>query len=152
MVALSQFLEPEPKPIQPTQSVEEEIELMREEFVALGITDPHAAVVAWLGKPSNFSGRTMHTPQEVLDFFRAQLQATIPQPAEHPQDAVDHTVAQQRAANVVNDGKTADNVSRIHQANAAWRKAVSDRKAAMMQWDIYVAQLRQQYQDAKNGA
>jgi hypothetical protein len=127
-----------------------EIEMLAADFAKLGVS-AHSAVPLWLGKPNRFSGTVMHSAKEVLDYITQELaqQATL--------RAAAHGTPQAGTGDpdtVVSTNTAATERRRLHReavamANDAWRQAIRDRAAAMLQWDGYVENLRKQYQALK---
>lgn len=169
MVGIHEFFDP---PALPTNH--DEVEMVRSELESLGVTDPHGAVAAWMGKPNIFTGHIMTNVQEVVDFFHQQIKATSTTPLYSEQVYEDkltpvpaslfpvpEEVAQQvhNPVNVVSSEYKTRMAEHQHAlaawraqclaANEAWRAAVQQRAEHMQQWDVYVRQLREAYQDLK---
>jgi hypothetical protein len=143
-----------------------EIEQLAAEFAAKGI-NAHHAVPLWLGKPNRFTSQIMHSAKEVLDYVTAELdeQARARAAAHAPAQGAP---AQAPAGGtgddqgVVSTGATAREAERaalqarrvahaeaVVMAGEAWRKAIRDRDAAMLEWNKYVEGLRTAFNDLK---
>lgn len=152
MVSLTNFSPDDPIP---NPAIAEEIEMLRSEICAFGISDPHRAVLAWLGKPNPFSGAIMHTPQQVLDFFNDQIKATTPQQRaiapQHTTDQTRETVvkAEKRAERAEAKAEHITWLQAVEKANAEWREAVEQRGEAIRQWDSWVRMKREIFQSLK---
>lgn len=151
----------DPSQAGPVHPIGAEIEMLRGQFVALGVNPDHA-VPLWLGKPDRFTGVVMTSAQQVLSFFHAELAAQraargeaapgAPVPVHNPhpwQRAVpagdDPQPALVQVAPSRAPRRSAELVDQIKGANAAWREAVRLRAEAMRQWDAYVESSRREF-------
>ena len=138
----------------PPGGIGAEIEMLAADFAKLGVS-AQSAVPLWLGKPNRFTGVVMHSAQEVLEYIGQELaqQATLRAEAHGQAPAGAAGAGTGDADNVVSTG-AASEAKRLHRervahANDAWRQAIRDRAAAVLQWDSYVENLRKQYQNLK---
>ena len=152
-------------PPTPTES-ELDIEIMRytEDFNALGL-DARSTVMMWIGKPNRFDGSVLMSAFQVLQYVTAELDATKTMqdqvhgaaledaPAEpaagHPGD--DQGVVSTTTAPPASERaqRRAAHKQALLQANEAWRQAIEQRAAALLQWDAYVSHKRSEYQKLK---
>lgn len=139
----------------PPSGIGAEIEMLAADFAKLGVSAA-SAVPLWLGKPNRFTGVVMRSVQEVLDYVSAELAQQAALRAEvHGQAPAGADTGD--AEGVVNTSAAPNEGAerkrlhreRVAQANDAWRQAIRDRAAAVLQWDAYVENLRRQYQALK---
>ena len=138
----------------PPSGIGAEIEMLSADFAKLGVS-AQSAVPLWLGKPNRFTGVVMRSVQEVLDYITQELeqQATLRAEAHGQAPAGAPQAGAGDADNVVTTN-AAGEARRLHRervaaANDAWRQAIRDCAAALLQWDGYVENLRKQYQTMK---
>lgn len=132
-----------------------EIEQLSAEFAALGM-NAHHTVTLWLGKPNRFTSIIMRSAKEVLDYVSAELaEQAQARAAAHatgtPASGAGDDQGVVTAAEA-GDSKTAARAAlqarrEAHKeqerlAGDAWRKAIRDRDAAMLEWNKYVENLR----------
>ena len=143
-----------------------EIEQLAAEFAAKGV-NAHHAVPLWLGKPNRFTSQIMHSAKEVLDYISAELEeqararaaAHAPAqgaPAQAPagstsddQGVVSNSTAARKADRAALQARRAQHSEAVPMAGEAWRKAIRDRDAAMLEWNKYVEGLRTAFNDLK---
>jgi hypothetical protein len=136
--------------------MEAEIDQIAQEFAALGM-NPHATVALWMGKPNRFTGVVITSAQEVLEYVRAEHNATATMQAAvaavaREKPAAKGSGAVSGANAPADDGaraRRAAHALKLAEANNAWRKAITDRAAAMVQWNQYVDAARAAYQTLK---
>lgn len=139
----------------PPSGIGAEIEMLSADFAKLGVS-AQSAVPLWLGKPNRFTGVVMRSAQEVLDYIAHELEQQAALRAEaHGQVPARAAQAGTGDAEGVVTTNAAAEARRLHRervaaANDAWRQAIRDRAAAMLQWDGYVENLRKQYQALKS--
>jgi hypothetical protein len=139
----------------PASGIGAEIEMLAADFAKLGVS-AHSAVPLWMGKPNRFTGAVMHSAKEVLDYIAAELEAQARNraeahgdaPVQAPQASTGDADSVVTTTAPVNEAKRLHR-ERVHAANEAWRKAIQDRAASLVQWNAYVDGLRSEYQKLK---
>lgn len=144
----------------PLAGIDAEIAMLAADFAKLGVS-ASSAVPLWLGKPNRFTSTIMRSAKEVLDYIAAELaeQAALRaeahgQPAPGPSQADPDAVVSATDCASDDAPKASTEAKRLHRervaaANDAWRKAIRDRAAAVVEWDKYVEHLRSEYQKVK---
>lgn len=147
----------------PASGIGAEIDMLAADFAALGVNGHHA-VPLWMGKPNRFTGVVMTSAQEVLDYIAEEVKqqaaaraaAHAPGPvagATGDADGAASTSApaeDKLAARAELQARKAQHRDQVQQAGDAWRKAIRDRDAAILEWNRYVESLRVAYTAIKD--
>jgi hypothetical protein len=161
-------------PPTPTESeLDLEIQRYTHEFEQLGL-DARSTVMMWIGKPNRFDGSVLMSAFQVLHYVAAELDVTRNMKAQMHAAAVEdapaeaaaedapaappagHASPAQGVVTTTPQGASDDRAQRraahkqaLAQANEAWRQAIEQRAAAVVQWDAYVGHMRSEYQKLK---
>lgn len=147
----------------PASGIGAEIDMLAADFAALGVNGHHA-VPLWMGKPNRFTGVVMTSAQEVLDYIAEEVkQQAAARAAAHAPGPIAGATGDAEGAAITSapaedklaaraelQARKAQHRDQVQQAGEAWRKAIRDRDAAILEWNRYVESLRVAYNAIKD--